>query len=119
MVTLAQARTQDWVAKAVNDDPRLNVRVPTVYEAFEIPFSGVSIGHIIMEYIDAPHCDENDTELAANAVQTLIGLKAQDAVPGPVGGGLIRHPLFIDWCSNYAYDTVEKLNKHMNYVSQY
>ena len=120
MVTLAQARTQDWVAKAVNDDPRLNVRVPSVYEAFEISLSGLPIGHIIMEYIDAPHCDKNDLDLVANAVQTLIGLKAQDAVPGPVGGGLIIHPLFSDdWCSNYAYDTVEKLNKHMNYVSQY
>jgi hypothetical protein len=118
-VTLSEARTQDWVAKAVNDDPRLNLRVPWVYEAFEISFAGLLIGHIIMEYIEAPDCDANDSGLAANAIQTLIGLKAGDAVPGPVGGGLIKHPFFPNWCSNYAYDTVEKLSKHINFVSQY
>ena len=119
MVTLPEARTQDWVAKAVNDDSRLNLRVLWVYEAFEIPFAGASIGHIIMECIDAPDCDVNDSGLAANAVQTLIGLKAEDAVPGPVGGGLIKHSFFPDWSANYAYDTAEKLSKHINFVSQY
>ena len=89
-VTLSEARTQDWVARAVNDNPDLNFRVPWVYEAFEVPLARVSIGHIIMEYIDAPDCDANDSGLAANAIQTLIGVKAQDAAPGPVGGGLIN-----------------------------
>ena len=72
-----------------------------------------------MEYIDSPDCDANDSGLAANAIQTLIGLKAQDAAPGPVGGGLIKHPFFPNWCSNYAYDIVENLSKHINFVCQY
>lgn len=72
-----------------------------------------------MEYIDAPDFHADDSALVANAVQILIGLKAQNAVPGPVGGGLIIHPLFFDWYSNYAYDTVEKLSKHFNFASQY
>ena len=72
-----------------------------------------------MEYIDAPDRDVNDSGLAANAVQTLIGPKAEDGVPGPVGGGLIKHPFFPDWSANYAYDTVETLSKHINFVSQY
>jgi len=116
-VDLSEARTQDWVSNTVNDDPRLNLRVPWVYMAFEIRLSGMSIWHIVMEYIDAPDCDANDFELAANAVQSLIGLKAQDAVPGPVGGGFIKHPFFPDdWCSNYAYDTVANLSKHINFI---
>ena len=80
-VTLSEAQTQDWVARAVNDNPGLNLRVPWVYKAFEIPFAGLSIGHIIMEYINTPDCDANDSGLAANTVQTLISLKAPDAVP--------------------------------------
>ena len=75
------------------------------------------IGHIVMEYVDAPDCDTNDVQLVARAVQKLISIRGPTAAPGPVGGGPIVHSFFVGWESNVTYNTVEQLEEHINNVS--
>jgi hypothetical protein len=113
---IAEARTQDWTAKALGDNPASVLRVPRVYHAFTRPRRYL-IGYIVMEYIDAPDCDSGDVQLVAKAVQTLIDLPAPDAVLGHVGGGSLVHPFFLDWIPILEYKTVKDLNDHINNVS--
>lgn len=91
-VTMAEARTQLYVARVVNGDDAAPVRVPTVYLAFEYGHRGF----IAMEYIDgaAPKFNKKDVSDTAIAVQYLASIRAPDAVPGPTGGDLIYHPIF-------------------------
>jgi hypothetical protein len=115
-VEMAEALTQDWVAKALITNPAAGVRVPRVYMAFSDdhpkPF-----GYIVMEYIDAPDCDQGDDQLVARAVQALISIPGPNSAPGPIGGGLIFHNFFMEWKAPIIYDTVEELQQHMNGVS--
>ncbi|KUI62423.1 hypothetical protein VP1G_09546 [Cytospora mali] len=47
----------------------------------------------------------------------LLSVKAPpEAKPGPVGGGIIRHPLFSDFQATISYRDVEMLEKHLNKV---
>jgi hypothetical protein len=73
-VEMPEALTQDWVAKFLSTNPEAGVRVPRVYTAFWSDESGFRTGYIVMEYIDAPDCDEGDEQLVAGAVQTLISI---------------------------------------------
>ncbi len=114
----AEALTQDWVAKALDAEPAAPVRVPRVYDAWVIRTRYSTIGHIVMEYIIAPDCEESDVESVAEAVQWLIGVPAPNSVPGPVGGGPAVHPFFYEWASRIAYHTVDELQAHLNGVSE-
>ncbi len=62
-------------------------------------------------------CDNSDIALVAAAVQTLIKIPSPSLTPGPVGGGVIEHPFFIDGKSDIWYNTVEELQGHINGVS--
>jgi hypothetical protein len=99
-VTIAEALTQDWVAKDLNAKPDAAVRVPRVYDAFSRTITAFSIqwniGYIAMEYIDAPDCTKRDVELVARAIQTLISIKGPISAPGPVGRGPVVHNFFVD-----------------------
>jgi hypothetical protein len=117
-VEMAEALTQDWVAKVLSANPAAGVQVPRVYMAFSSDNPNLPIGYIVMEYIDAPDCDEGDDQLVAKAVQTLISIQGPDSVPGPFGGGRVIHNFFMDWTSAITYDTVEELQAHMNGVSE-
>ncbi|KUI70890.1 hypothetical protein VM1G_06411 [Cytospora mali] len=47
----------------------------------------------------------------------LLSVKAPpEAKPGPVGGGIIRHPLFSDFQATISYRNVEMIEKHLNKV---
>jgi hypothetical protein len=116
-VEIAEALTQDWVAKALSTNPAAGVRVPRVYMAF-LDNPSNPIGYIIMEYIDAPDCDKGDHQLVARAVQALISIQGPNSVPGPIGGGRVTHNFFTEWTSAITYDTVEELQQHMNGVSE-
>ncbi|KAG8960492.1 hypothetical protein FRC00_000216, partial [Tulasnella sp. 408] len=113
-VTMGEALTQDMVAKVFNTDPEASVRVPRVYQAFLSRILDISIGYIVMEYIDAPDCDARDSKLVAKAVQSLISVAGPSSAPGPVGGGPIEHNFFYDWTSPITYATVEELEQHVN-----
>jgi hypothetical protein len=47
-----------------------------------------TIGHIVMERIVSPDCEESDAEMA---VQWLFNVPDPNSIPGLVGGGLIVH----------------------------
>ncbi|KDQ11355.1 hypothetical protein BOTBODRAFT_458903 [Botryobasidium botryosum FD-172 SS1] len=115
-VTTAEAKTQDWVAQALQADPEACVRVPRIFDAFTtVPHPFFTVGHIVMEYIDAPDCQESDVELAAKAVERLIRAPAPvSAAPGPVGGGQAIHTFFHGWESDITYQTLEELEAHVN-----
>ena len=115
-VTMAEGRTQHFVAQRVNSDATAPVRVPDVYLTFEFGFRGF----IAMELIDgdAPSDkEEKDAVDAAAAVQFLAEIRAPSAVPGPIGGGPIRHPFFLDRESAVAYPSVGLLQRHVNKAS--
>jgi len=119
-VAMAEALTQDYVAKYLIANSAADVRVPRVYAAFSRtgPDWDWDIGYIIMEYIDAPDCGEEDYKLAAKAVQKLISIKGPNAAPGPVGGGPVIHNFFMEWTSSINYTTVGELQQHINGVSE-
>ena len=73
-----------------------------------------------MEYIDgaAPGLNDRDLADAAAAIRFLVTLRAPDLVPGPIGGGLIRHPFFHDRESAVVYPTVGWLELHINRASR-
>ncbi|KIY44911.1 hypothetical protein FISHEDRAFT_77130 [Fistulina hepatica ATCC 64428] len=113
-VTRAEALTQNWLAEALDANPEVAVRIPRVYDAFTIPTRFFKMGHIVMQHIDAPDCEESDVELVAKAVEWLICLKAPSFAPGPAGGGPVVHTFFYDWVSRITYNTVEELEDHVN-----
>jgi hypothetical protein len=117
-VTIDEALTQDWVAKELNAKPGTNVRVPRVYAFFSTSSVEWTFGYIVMEYIDAPDCTDEDVGLVAQAVQTLISIRGPSSAPGPVGGGVIVHNFFVnDETSTFIYKSVEELQSHVNGVS--
>ena len=70
-----------------------------------------------MEYIDGQICGASDFALVAAAVQSLIAIPSPTSAPGPVGGGLIEHPFFIERKSSIWYESVKELGDHINGVS--
>lgn len=108
-VTVAEALTQDWVARVLAADPNAVVHTPRVFDAFMIPRTHFNIGVIVMEYVKLPDCDQSDSKLVAEAVQRLHGIEAPSPAPGPVGGGPAVHPFFVDWDSRITYKSVEEL----------
>jgi hypothetical protein len=118
-VTMAEALTQDYVARFLIANSTTDVRVPRVYAAFSRDTSNSAIGYIVMQYIDAPGCGEGDHQLVARAVQTLIGVEGPSSAPGPVGGGPVIHSFFLDGESPITYETVDELQQHINGVSEH
>ena len=117
-VAIAEALTQDWVARILAADPTTFVHVPRVFDAFMVPKTHFNIGIIIMEYIALPDCGKKDSELVAKAVQRLHCIKAPSLAPGPVGRGPTVHPFFVDRDSDITYMTVGELEEHVNGVSE-
>ncbi|KAG8983778.1 hypothetical protein FRB90_005768 [Tulasnella sp. 427] len=111
-VTMGEARTQRFVAQYLQANNNPAVRAPRVYLAF----TWGSFGFIVAEYIDGQMYDNSDTALVATAVQALITIPnpSPNLTPGPVGGGLIEHPFFIEGRSSIEYESVEELHDHIN-----
>ncbi|TFY71396.1 hypothetical protein EVG20_g1605 [Dentipellis fragilis] len=118
-VDIAEAFTQNFVARALSANPETGVRIPRVFDAFVVSRTHWPVGYIVMDYIDAPDCEEIDSQLVAKAVQVLISVPGPNLVPGPVGGGPIIHTFFTDWTSAITYDTVEELQMHVNGILKY
>ena len=114
-ITMGEAKTQDYVARVFDARPDDTVRAPWVYLAFQWG----QICYIVMEYINGKTCENSDADLVATAVQSLIDIKSptSDSEPGPVGGGPIQHPFFIDWSASRRYESYKELEKHINGVS--
>src|SRR5260370_13803315 len=78
-VTISEARTQDWTAKALESTPASGLQVPRVFHAFTRNTRSCTIGYIVMQFIDAAECDSGDVHQVVKAVQTLIDLPAPGA----------------------------------------
>ncbi|KAG8934471.1 hypothetical protein FRC01_002539 [Tulasnella sp. 417] len=115
-VTIPEALTQDWVAKALDANPTAAVSVPRVFDAFTTTNPFFEIGYIVMQYIDLPDCIESDVELVAKAVNRLMSVPAPSSAPGPVGGGPAVHIFFFGWDSRITYKTVQELEEHVNRI---
>ncbi|CAA7265745.1 unnamed protein product [Cyclocybe aegerita] len=113
-ITMAEGRTQNYVAQVVNSSVNAPVRIPSVYLTFEWD----DWGFIAMEFVDGitPEYNERDIAAIAAAVQFLVDIKGPDLVPGPIGGGPIRHPFFLDRESAVSYSSVDWLQQHINNI---
>ena len=111
-VAMSEAMTQRFVAQHLQADNNPDVRAPRVYLAFKWG----AFGYIVSEFIDGRMCDNSDTALIAAAVKTLIAIPSPSSTPGPVGGGRIEHPFFVDRKSLIWYESVEELESHVNGV---
>ncbi|KAF9016817.1 hypothetical protein BDZ89DRAFT_1045547 [Hymenopellis radicata] len=109
-ITMGEAKTQHLVAQYLESNRIAAVRAPRVYLAF----TWGAFGFIVSEYIDGQICGDSDIPLVATAVQYLITIRSTSPTPGPVGGGLIEHPFFVDRTSSIWYDSVEELQAHIN-----
>jgi hypothetical protein len=112
-ITMAEARTQQYVAQAVKSTVAAPVRIPSVYRSFECN----GRGYIVMEFIEGEICSYADASLVAAAVQFLITIKGPTNQPGPIDGGLIRHDFFLERQSSATYSSVDLLEGHVNGVS--
>lgn len=112
-VTMAEARTQQYVAQVVKSIVAAPVRIPSVYCSFE--WNGR--GYIVMEFIEGEICSYADASLVAAAVQFLITIKGPTNQPSPIDGGLICHYFFIERQSSATYSSVDFLEGHINGVS--
>ncbi|KAH9160945.1 hypothetical protein EDB89DRAFT_818080 [Lactarius sanguifluus] len=109
-ITMGEAKTQRFVAQYLEANDNTAVRAPRVY----IAFTWGDFGFIVAEYIDGPICGDSDVALVAAAVQSLIAIPSPSSTPGPVGGGLIEHPFFINRTSSIWYESVQELEDHIN-----
>ncbi|KPM43177.1 hypothetical protein AK830_g3308 [Neonectria ditissima] len=127
----AEARTQVWAYEALQKVPpsdRRGIKIPQVYR---IVYSETGT-FILMEYVpgqtflnlmqNGKHIlDAKEDEYLAmieRALRIFLSFPVpQDVSPGPYGGGLIRHPLFKEYCSTIEYQTVDLLEKHMNKIA--
>ncbi|KAI5984658.1 hypothetical protein EDD15DRAFT_2390407 [Pisolithus albus] len=121
-VTIDEARTQDWTAKALRDAGVTDLQAPRVFHAFSAEYYGCSIGYIAMEFIEGIDCDSNDVELVAKAVQTLISLEAPPtATLGHIGGGTrsIVHSFFPEWLPNANYKSDQDFYDHIHKILKF
>ncbi|KAJ3502364.1 hypothetical protein NLJ89_g8924 [Agrocybe chaxingu] len=109
-ITMGEANMQRFVAEYLQNNNISAVRAPRVYLAFTW---GI-FGFIVTEYIDGQTCGYSDISLVAAAVQALINIRSPTLKPGPVGGGLMEHPFFVDRKSCIQYESVEELQDHVN-----
>ncbi|KAJ8475097.1 hypothetical protein ONZ45_g15723 [Pleurotus djamor] len=119
-VDLDEARTQHWTAMALREAGISHVHTaPIVYRAFAANHFNIPIGYIVMEYFEGTDCDDNDVDLVARAVETLISLRAPpSATLGHIDGGTVSivHPFFPEWLPNASYRCDKDFYDHIHGV---
>lgn len=103
-VAMAEALTQDWVAKVLSVNlasGRRPLRVPRVCMAFsgDNPDLPHRVCCIVMEHIDTPDCDEEDDQLVAQVPYRRLSASQVQSVKVAL--------YFAGWTSAITYDTVE------------
>lgn len=112
-----------------SEQQKLIVCVPELFRAFE--HRGCYF--LVMEHVPGKTLgqilDEDDNEEAgevdhsmlygyiAEGIRLLCVKAPPGSSPGPVGGGIIRHPFFNDFEAATPYRDVEMLETHLNKVS--
>lgn len=107
---------------------KLLVLAPEIFRAFEHR----DYYYLVMEFVpgktmedlfaeETPETSQGDRatlyQHVADAIQLLSVKAPPGARPGPVGGGILRHPIFSDSQAEVPYRDVEMLEKHLNNVS--
>lgn len=125
----AETRNQIFASKALKQMPPrecAGIRIPEVYRVIEKD----DIIYLVMEYVSGETLEEllakdvSDDYLQekyaqiTKAIKLLLSINVpQNTVPGPVGGGIIKHPLFKDTVASIEYASVEELQRHLKLVS--
>jgi hypothetical protein len=128
---MEEIRNQAFVFEILEQMPqeeRAGIRVPEIYRVVKRDYKV----HIVMEYVhgetvkDLLEKGTPDDQLeecfnqVAKAIKLFLSIKVRDGTPlGPVGGGLIRHPLFRDSVASMEYASVDELQKHVFNVRFY
>jgi serine/threonine protein kinase len=123
-----EARNQEFAYQALQNLPeeeRRGIQIPKIYRLIERG----SAAYIVMEYVRGKTLAElkaSDTEgncmreaydQIERAIKCFLSFKVPDhAAPGPVGGGIIRHPIFKDTSASIEYASVDKLQGHLTKV---
>jgi len=126
---MAEMLNQDFAFNALEGMPqqrRAGIHVPKIYRVIEEGADGV---YIVMEYVNGKTLKELLEEgvshdqlqeyynQIAKAIELFLSIKVPDGVtPGPVGGGIIKHPLFKDTIASIEYNSVDELQQHVNNV---
>ena len=123
-----EARNQRFAYEALRGMPKQDtagIRIPTIYHVF----SSNKKEYIVMEYVQGKTIrqlldkESVDTRLqecytqVAQAIKLFLSIPILTAIPGPVGGGIIRHPLFKDTIASVEYSSVAHLQAHLNTVT--
>lgn len=107
---------------------KLLVLVPEIYRIFEHR----GYYYLVMEFVPGKTLEDLFTKPSsgnshedpatlykrvADAIRLLLVKAPPGAPPGPVGGGIIRHPFFSDYQSTISYKNVGELKTHLDQVS--
>ncbi|KAL5331280.1 hypothetical protein ACEPPN_000810 [Leptodophora sp. 'Broadleaf-Isolate-01'] len=105
--------------EALPKQERAGIRVPKIYRVLE----KASTRYIIMEYVQGQTLDELlDQDILhdlhfnqiSKAIKLFLSFEVPvNATPGPIGGGIIRHPLFKDAIASIEYASVNALQGHV------
>jgi serine/threonine protein kinase len=126
---IAEARNQIFAFNALKQmlqQGYTRIRIPEVYRVIEKD----DIIYLVMEYIHGETLKDLLTkdiaddslrgkyEQIAKAIKLLLSIKVpENAVPGPVRCGIIKHPIFKDTVASIEYASVDELQRHLTFVS--
>ncbi|KAF8310054.1 uncharacterized protein EI90DRAFT_3139997 [Cantharellus anzutake] len=121
-VAIDEACMQHWTANALHVAGVSDIQAAHVFHAFTADYYRCSIGYIAMEYISGIDCDSNDANLAAKAVQALIGLRAPPTTTLRHIGSSTRsivHSFFPKWLPNVDYRTDQDFYAHIHNIFEF
>ena len=94
---------------------RVIERAATVYIVMEYA-NGRTLKELLEESISHEQLQDYYNKIA-KAIKLFISFKVPDDVtPGPVGGGIIKHPLFKDTIASIKYTSFDDLQQHVKNV---
>lgn len=107
---------------------RNGIRIPQIYRVIEKD----EIIYIVMEYVAGTTLTDlraNDSlaseqqkwyDQIAKAIALFLAFDIPDqSPPGPVRGGIIKHPLFKDTVASLKYESVKHLQEHLTRVRSF
>ena len=125
---MSEVANQKFAYNTLKSMPRqktTNILIPQIYHVFEQD----KVVYIVMEYVAGETLKELlDRKLShdqldecynkiAQAIKLFLSFKVPDnTAPGPVGGGIIKHPLFKYTVASTKYASVDELQIHVNNV---
>ncbi|KAK3938080.1 hypothetical protein QBC46DRAFT_390909 [Diplogelasinospora grovesii] len=127
---IPEARTHRYafrMLQQVPEEQRRNIYIPEIYRCI----AHLQRAYIVMEYVrgrtvaevraESPLAvralagGQRNLDMLDRAIKLLLSLPVpEDALPGPYGGGLIRHPMFPASRSPWYYRSINEMENHFN-----